>query len=109
MVRSPGWRIYRFVWLVPQYKFTTSLAVTSFDLHIQGREVQGKADLAKGAGGDFRYIYPVRDHRQSAKIVDVKLLRSGNALNIYDIRKMTAGWGKGCASLLRHPRSHELH
>ena len=69
----------RYVWLVPEYTYNVNDAATAFEVRIQGGpdpELGPERDLARGAKGDWRYLRPVCDHRESRKIVEVKLLRS---------------------------------
>ena len=71
----------RYVWLVPVYTFDTPDASTSYDIRIQKDPIAGKDDLAKGAGGHYRYLFDIQDQRQDMKILEVKLLRSGSAVS----------------------------
>ncbi len=62
-----------FVWLVPEYTQKVENAVTGFDVFV------GAAgpwpDLASGAGGEFRYLIPIKNPRVKTKITDVALMR----------------------------------
>ncbi|KAI0091202.1 hypothetical protein BDY19DRAFT_689153 [Irpex rosettiformis] len=69
-----------YVWLVPTYTYNASEAATRFDLFIQGNAHPGWDDLAKGAGGSFRYLQPVPDANNYSKITDLKLYRSDSGI-----------------------------
>ncbi|KAJ3547348.1 hypothetical protein NM688_g5410 [Phlebia brevispora] len=70
-----------YVWVTPQYSNYSSDACTSFKVDIQGSPMPGYKDLAKGAGGDYRYLIPVKDSAASWKIMDLALLRSSTAVS----------------------------
>ena len=67
---------FRYVWLVPQYTNDPDSAVTSFQIDIQSQENPDLDDLAKGAGGDYRYLLSAQDITQINKVIEVGLLRS---------------------------------
>ena len=73
--------IPRYVWLVPVYTCDTHDASTSCSICIQTFPITGGDDLAKGAGGDYRYLFTHHDKRQNVKILEVKLLRSVYAIS----------------------------
>lgn len=77
----------RFIWIVPVYTTDVSKAATSFDVLIQSYEDPKLDDLAKRAGGDFRYIVPRADRKLPDKITEVALLRSEKPVS-----KPPAGW-----------------
>jgi len=64
--------MYRFVWLVPEYTTKIEDAVTGFDVFIGAAD--SRPDLAKGAGGAFRYLVPVKNPRVATKITEVALI-----------------------------------
>ncbi|KAI0087495.1 hypothetical protein BDY19DRAFT_892966, partial [Irpex rosettiformis] len=66
----------KFVWLVPEYTTDSSSAANSFSITIQSIADLAFDDLAKGAGGDFRYLQPKLDTKMRVKITEVQLLRS---------------------------------
>jgi histone deacetylase HOS3 len=85
--------VLRYVWLVPVYTFEATQAATSFDIRIQPSAIDGKDDLAKGTGGDWRYLYTIQDSRQLRKMVEVKLLRSGSAVSSGSVSSVVGpGW-----------------
>ena len=51
------------------------LAVTSFDIVIQKERDPSRDDLAKGAGGDYRYLILVKNITQLEKVTEIALLR----------------------------------
>lgn len=53
-----------------------------FDIAIQGSEDKSKDDLAKGAGGDYRYLILNTSVTQQSKVTAVTLIRSESALNM---------------------------
>ncbi|KAI0260945.1 hypothetical protein BC834DRAFT_898168 [Gloeopeniophorella convolvens] len=64
-----------YVWLVPIWSTDTKQALSGFDLAIQGMPDARFSDLAKGAGGDWRYLIPARAPGAGAFITDVRLVR----------------------------------
>ncbi|KAG6872773.1 hypothetical protein C0995_006693 [Termitomyces sp. Mi166 len=71
----------KYVWLVPQWTTQVSQALTNFDLVIQGEEDPRYDDLAKGAGGDYRYLIPVIRSNQQLFISELTLARSADPMN----------------------------
>ncbi|KAH8423405.1 uncharacterized protein LDX57_001164 [Aspergillus melleus] len=63
----------RFVWLVPKWSFESDNAVSGVRIIIQGDSDGSFKDLAKGAGGKFRYLRLERGGGE--KITDIRLLR----------------------------------
>lgn len=43
--------------------------------------MEGWKDLAAGAGGDYRYVYPNHDEHQTRKVADAALIRSSKWLS----------------------------
>jgi hypothetical protein len=80
----------RYIWLVPKYTNNAAAAATSFDFVNQSSRNAKYSDLANGAGGDWRYLIPVCDPRQKAKITECALLRASSMISVDDIRKL--GW-----------------
>ncbi|KAI0686949.1 hypothetical protein BC835DRAFT_428915 [Cytidiella melzeri] len=66
----------KFVWLVPEYTTDLNAAATSFQISIQSIADLAFDDLAKGAGGDYRYLEPTYDPKVRSKVTEVQLLRS---------------------------------
>ncbi|KAI1785754.1 hypothetical protein LXA43DRAFT_1099898 [Ganoderma leucocontextum] len=77
----------KYVWLVPVYTSDRGAAVAGFEIAIQKDGDQSLNDLAKGAGGDYRYLLPVKDATQAAKVTEVALLRLDN-----EMADRPAGW-----------------
>lgn len=69
----------RYVWLVPDYTFVSVDATTSFKIRVQDHADDTKPDLAKGAGGAYRYLDIERNIYQRRKVVHLTLLRSESA------------------------------
>ncbi|GJE91722.1 hypothetical protein PsYK624_078720 [Phanerochaete sordida] len=67
----------KYVWLVPLYTFDPAEAASRFDLIVQEDGYGGWPDLAKGAGGQFRFLRAVHDPRAHVKIRELAFLRSG--------------------------------
>lgn len=80
-------RLSRFVWLVPEYTTDPNTAATAFQISVQPIADLAFDDLAKGAGGDYRYLGPKSDTKIRAKITEVQLLRSDTT-----ITAPPAGW-----------------
>lgn len=68
-----------FVWLVPEFTSDPEKASTSFNIVIQPDANPDFQDLAKGAGGNYRYLHPHRGASQ--KITQVNLLRLDNPIS----------------------------
>ena len=64
-----------YVWLVPKYTTNVDDAVTGFDLFIQENADDSKPDLARGAGGKWRYLVPVKIPQERKKITEIALMR----------------------------------
>lgn len=93
----------RFVWFVPVFTTDVAKAATSFDVLIQAFEDSKLADLAKRAGGDFRYVVPRADRKLPEKIVEVGVVRSDVPLTRppsgwhgYCFNDLSKGRKKGC-------------
>ncbi|KAE8352222.1 hypothetical protein BDV28DRAFT_5583 [Aspergillus coremiiformis] len=63
----------KYVWLSPKWQSNTSDAVSNIRIIIQDNADGNYSDLAKGAGGDYRYLRLERDG--SRKIKRIQLLR----------------------------------
>ncbi|KAK7690845.1 hypothetical protein QCA50_005947 [Cerrena zonata] len=77
----------KYVWLVPQYTEDVGSAATGFDIVIQGESDPALDDLAKGAGGDYRYIIPRTNQQEERKVTQVILLRRDSSIG-----QVPAGW-----------------
>ncbi|KAI0696248.1 hypothetical protein BC835DRAFT_1543701 [Cytidiella melzeri] len=75
----------KYVWIVPIFTFNAAEAATRFDLFIQKDAHSGWFDLAKGAGGDYRYLEAVADANNSLKLTELKLYRSNNAVGSFPL------------------------
>ncbi|KAG6889610.1 hypothetical protein C0995_016136 [Termitomyces sp. Mi166 len=69
------------VWLVPEWTNRISQALTNFDLVVQSQDDVQYSNLARGAGGDYRYLIPVRQSNQKLFISQLTLARSVKALD----------------------------
>ena len=72
---------FRYVWIVPVYTEDVSNAVTGFDVVIQSQQNPDLDDLAKGAGGDYRYLLTRIDAEEDRKVTQLILFRSDSALD----------------------------
>ena len=72
----------RYVWLVGNYTNDPDSACTAYSVAVQGLADDSKADLASGAGGDFRYVLGMRSLGVPIKLTEVRLLRSSNPVNL---------------------------
>ena len=54
--------------------------MTGFSIAIQKSADPAFNDLAKGAGGEWRYVRAVRDTREPRKVVEAQLVRSSTRL-----------------------------
>ncbi|GJE96972.1 hypothetical protein PsYK624_131820 [Phanerochaete sordida] len=91
------------VWLVPHYTTDAAKAATSFDVLVQAFEDPKLRDLAKRAGGEFRYVVPRADRRLADKIADVAFVRADAPLarppaswHGFSINDLNKGRKKGC-------------
>ncbi|KAL3479833.1 hypothetical protein BJX99DRAFT_255269 [Aspergillus californicus] len=64
----------KFVWLIASYHNNHSTAISDIRIAITDNERSGEDDLARGAGGQFRYIEI--NHDGGTKIAELRLLRS---------------------------------
>ncbi|KAG6849087.1 hypothetical protein C0991_012153, partial [Blastosporella zonata] len=71
----------QYVWIVPKYTTQVSQALTSFDLVIQSNADARYNDVSKGAGGDYRYLIPVKQSNKDFFISDITLARSDKDLS----------------------------
>lgn len=55
---------------------------------IQKSEEEGRDDLASGAGGKYRYLFPQPQENNSDKITDVQLFRSDSHLHSDELADM---------------------
>ncbi|GJE88313.1 hypothetical protein PsYK624_043960 [Phanerochaete sordida] len=67
----------KYVWLRPVYTLDPAAAASRFDLVVQDGAHAAWPDLAKGAGGQFRYLRAVRDGMAHAKMTHLTLFRGG--------------------------------
>ncbi|KAF8535215.1 hypothetical protein BDD12DRAFT_753239 [Trichophaea hybrida] len=97
----------KYVWLVPEWTKVARDACTSFDVIIRDDgHPSSPPDLAKGAGGKFRFLYPVKDVRNAEKVVAMALLRSSNGGGSLDQAK---GYSRLSEDLNRHRGEGFLH
>ena len=68
---------------MPTYTYNPSEATTRFDLIVQRGALSGLDDLAKGAGGDFRYLKAVPNPKSASKIMTLKLYRSNGPVGTF--------------------------
>lgn len=75
------------MWLVPEYTTDPNSAAIAFQISVQSIADLAFDDLAKGAGGDYRYLAPRYDAKVRTKVTEVQLLRSGAP-----VKAPPAGW-----------------
>ncbi|KAL4985164.1 hypothetical protein BDW68DRAFT_165635 [Aspergillus falconensis] len=75
-----------FVWLLPRYSSDAANAVSNIRVIVQGNPDSGYVDLAKGAGGDYRYLRLERDGGN--KIMEVRLLRRNDEADFAAVRAL---------------------
>ena len=63
---------------------TTSVDAAAVSLYVVIQRppfpVSGMADLAKGAGGEYRYVFAECDPQEKRKVAEVMLFRSRNSI-----------------------------
>ncbi|KAM5535327.1 hypothetical protein V8D89_011012 [Ganoderma adspersum] len=69
------------------YQYGGDAAAVGFEIVIQGDADGSLKDLSKGAGGDFRYVLPIKDITKESKVTEVALLRLDG-----DLWGLPAGW-----------------
>lgn len=57
--------------------------------------MEGWKDLAKGAGGSYRYVYSNHDSYATQRVVDARLIRGSQGLTADTQVGMLHGLGKG--------------
>ncbi|CAF3381942.1 unnamed protein product [Rotaria socialis] len=72
----------KYTWLVAEYTTNVEDAASSFLIYMQSQEKHGMEDIARGTGGDFRYVVPVKNQREKKKINEINLLRSSNSVDV---------------------------
>ncbi|KAI0686947.1 hypothetical protein BC835DRAFT_428914 [Cytidiella melzeri] len=92
------------VWLVPTYTRDPSAAATSFHVVAQANPENKMDDLAKGAGGGYRYIFSKSDNDEPSKIVYAVLQRTQSAVN-----SPPAGWDMMTADINKGRRKSRLY
>jgi hypothetical protein len=91
--------------LKPVFTTEPTRAATAFDILIQPYQNPKLHDLAKSAGGEFRYVVPRADRKISDKIVEVGLLRSERP-----VKSTPSGWdGYSVISILNGRSKDFLH
>lgn len=81
--------------MVPVWTYESDEAATGLEIRIQGSSMSGWKDLASGAGGDFRYVYANHNEDSTQRVVDARLIRSGDKLSAEKQVDMLHGLGKG--------------
>lgn len=71
---------------MPRYSSNAANAVSSIRIIIQGDRDSAYVDLAKGAGGDYRYLRLERDGGN--KITEVRLLRGNDEADSSVVRAL---------------------
>lgn len=66
----------KYVWLQVVWTSDINKAVTGFHFVKQSGEDPHYQDLAKGAGGDYRYLIPLKQPNYNFRLTQVKLFRS---------------------------------
>lgn len=70
-----------YVWLVPVWTTQVDEAASNVQVVMQKSEEDDRDDLASGAGGKYRYLFPQVQDNNSDKITDVQLYRSEDSLD----------------------------
>jgi hypothetical protein len=78
----------KFVWLVPIWTTDRTKAATSVEIIAQKAENSNYEDLAKGAGGEYRYLKIFRDPTAGVGITRLRLLRTMSSTTL----PSTRGW-----------------
>ncbi|KAI0404132.1 hypothetical protein F4802DRAFT_607591 [Xylaria palmicola] len=68
-----------YVWLTTEWTDDLDKAATYFEVRITGSAQAGLDDLAKGAGGDYRYLIAQQDAHVEKKIRRLALYRKSNS------------------------------
>jgi hypothetical protein len=66
------------VWLVPKRQDDVTGAATDIQIQISDKAIEGKVDVASGAGGKYRYVNLLHDDTANEKIDKVALYRKHN-------------------------------
>lgn len=89
---------------MPTYTRDVSLAATSFHIVVQTNSDSKLDDLAKGAGGGYRYMFTKADKDESRKVVYAALLRTQSAMN-----SPPPGWDMLTADINKGRRKSRLY
>lgn len=97
-------RCFSYVWLVPRYTYNKDDALTWVEVFHQGSAAPGLDDLAKGAGGDFRYVKGVKNTREDRKIKKLDLVRDSD--DEPELDRVPGAWAK--SGDINHKRSGDF-
>lgn len=106
-MQSPALSIcthHRHVWLVPTYTRDVAAAATSFHIVVQNNSDSKIDDLARGAGGGYRYLFCKVDKEEPKKIVHAVLFRTSTGIN-----STPAGWDMMTADINKGRRKSRLY
>jgi len=81
-----------------------SQAATSFQIAIQGKRDKYLADLASGAGGDYRYLLRMFDENSRRRIQSVGLVRRTAKLT-----SLVDGWNECTMDINQGRKGHYLY
>jgi len=68
------------VWLTAEFNSNPDYACNSFAIITQDRSDDKRQDLAKGAGGQYRYLVPYSVAAERKKVTEIRLFRSDSAV-----------------------------
>jgi len=86
----------KYTFLVPVWTYSPDEAVTGIQIVIDSHANPSLVDMAKGAGGDYRYLLPSYDPGNPVKIGDnIRLLRSDNPSDCAGFNGHTIDINKG--------------
>lgn len=94
-----------YVWLVAQWTTKLEERATGIEIAIQRRANNNYKDLAKGAGGQFRYIIIQRDTHRSEVITNIALYRRRNSRDT----PTSSGWMHMTGDINRRRRGDYLY
>lgn len=71
---------FSYVWLIAEFNSNPDYACNSFAIITQDSSDDKRQDLAKGAGGQYRYLVPYSTPAERKKVTEIRLFRSDSAI-----------------------------
>ncbi|KAJ6078371.1 hypothetical protein N7467_008124 [Penicillium canescens] len=81
----------KFVWIIATFNSNQDRAISTVQIQIQDKQDENRWDLSAGAGGNYRYLHPLKEG--TAKITEIKLLRRSEKVEWATVKDLGfQGW-----------------